>query len=62
MINELLPGKEVATSGRYGLRDDAKEAVIFTILGNDFLHGVVNNVPSATGASKQVVMGKLALG
>ncbi len=40
---------------------DAKEAIAFTILGNQFLHGETNNLPSATGASKQVVMGKLAL-
>ncbi|WP_211747101.1 anhydro-N-acetylmuramic acid kinase [Paenibacillus sp. Marseille-Q4541] len=62
MINDLLPGNQVTTSGAYGLIDDAKEAVIFAILGNDFMHGVANNMPSATGASKAVVMGKLALG
>ncbi|MGM7701802.1 anhydro-N-acetylmuramic acid kinase [Pseudalkalibacillus sp. Hm43] len=40
---------------------DAKEAIAFTILGNQFLHGETNNLPTATGASKQVVMGKMAL-
>lgn len=46
---------EVAFSG------DAKEAIAFTILGNQFLHGETNNLPSATGASQHVVMGKLVL-
>ncbi len=40
---------------------DAKEAIAFAILGNEFLFGNPNNLPSATGASRPVVMGKLAL-
>ncbi|WP_221565381.1 anhydro-N-acetylmuramic acid kinase [Alkalihalobacillus sp. TS-13] len=40
---------------------DAKEAIAFTILGNQFLHGETNNLPSATGASRNVLMGKLVL-
>nr|WP_255437467.1 anhydro-N-acetylmuramic acid kinase [Thalassobacillus sp. CUG 92003] len=38
---------------------DAKEAITFALLGNEFLHGQSNNLPSATGASKKAVMGKL---
>lgn len=40
---------------------DAKEAIAFAILGNEFLHGQTNNLPAATGASRKVCMGKLAL-
>lgn len=40
---------------------DAKEALAFVILGNQFLHGLPNNLPSATGAQRSVSMGKLAL-
>jgi anhydro-N-acetylmuramic acid kinase len=38
---------------------DAKEAVAFAILGNEFLNGNTNNLPSATGAERAVIMGKL---
>jgi anhydro-N-acetylmuramic acid kinase len=61
MIAGQLPGRTVTNAAAYGLNDDAKEAVIFAILGNDFMHGIANNVPAATGASRPVVMGKLAL-
>jgi anhydro-N-acetylmuramic acid kinase len=49
------------TSKALGFDDDAKEAVIFALLGNDFMLGVPNNLPAATGAHKPTVMGKLAL-
>ncbi|MCR2805164.1 anhydro-N-acetylmuramic acid kinase [Paenibacillus soyae] len=61
MLAELLPEQKLLTAGELGLADDAKEAVIFAVLGNDFLRGIPNNVPAATGASRQTVMGKLAL-
>lgn len=61
MIGAALPGKRVTNSAALGLNDDAKEALIFAILGNDFMHRVTNNLPSATGAARPVVMGKLAL-
>lgn len=60
-LGELLPEQRILTSGELGLADDAKEAVIFALLGNDFLRGISNNVPAATGASRPTVMGKLAL-
>lgn len=40
---------------------DAKEAVAFAILGNEFLSGKTNNIPSSTGSDRKVIMGKLAL-
>ncbi|WP_413375416.1 anhydro-N-acetylmuramic acid kinase [Alkalihalobacillus sp. 1P02AB] len=40
---------------------DAKEAIAFAILGNEFLRQQTNNTPSATGATKAVSMGKLVL-
>lgn len=62
MLSELLPGRTVAKASSFGIDDDAKEAVIFALLGNECIHGIPNNVPSATGAGRRVVMGKLALG
>ncbi|WP_339294934.1 anhydro-N-acetylmuramic acid kinase [Paenibacillus sp. FSL W7-1279] len=61
MIGELLPEQKVLTSKALGFDDDAKEAVIFALLGNDFMLGVPNNLPAATGANRPTVMGKLAL-
>jgi len=61
MLAELLPEQRVTNSRALGFNDDAKEAVIFAMLGNDFLFGLANNLPSATGASRPTVMGKLAL-
>jgi anhydro-N-acetylmuramic acid kinase len=60
MLQQLLPEQAVITSSALGFSDDAKEAIIFALLGNDFMHGVANNLPSATGASRPAVMGKLA--
>ncbi len=40
---------------------DAKEAIAFAILGNEFLSGRTNNIPSSTGSNRKVIMGKLAL-
>lgn len=61
MLERLLPEQSVMTAGSLGIPDDAKEAVIFALLGHDFLHGITNNIPAATGASRPAVMGKLAL-
>jgi anhydro-N-acetylmuramic acid kinase len=61
MLRGLLPGQTVLTSDELGVPSDAKEAVIFAVLGNDFIHGIANNLPSATGAERPTVMGKLAL-
>ena len=44
-----------------GLDSDAKEAVAFAILANECVHGSANNMPSVTGASHPVVMGKISL-
>jgi anhydro-N-acetylmuramic acid kinase len=41
--------------------NDAKEAIAFAILGNEYLHNHFSNMKSATGASKDVVLGKLSI-
>ncbi|CAM3619953.1 anhydro-N-acetylmuramic acid kinase [Marinicrinis lubricantis] len=61
MLRTLLPKQNVMTSNMLGFDDDAKEAVIFALLGNDFLHGISSNLPAATGAHRATVLGKLAL-
>ncbi|MDF2717533.1 MAG: anhydro-N-acetylmuramic acid kinase [Paenibacillus sp.] len=61
MLAELLPGQTVTTSDTLGISSDAKEAVAFAVFGNNFLFGIPNNLPSATGAPVPTIMGKLAL-
>ncbi|WP_417897888.1 anhydro-N-acetylmuramic acid kinase [Bacillus haimaensis] len=52
---------EVKTQEDYGFSSDSKEAVAFALLANETLFGVQNNLPSATGARKPVVLGKLTV-
>jgi anhydro-N-acetylmuramic acid kinase len=59
-IKELLPGCTVRRGDDLGIPADAKEAVAFAILANETIHGICNNVPSATGAHHPVVMGKIS--
>ena len=45
----------------FGLMSDAKEAIAFAILANETVHGNPGNIPGATGASRPVVLGKIAM-
>lgn len=53
-------GLKVFTMEDINFDSDAKEAVAFAVLGNEFLAGHANNLKHVTGASKDVLMGKLA--
>lgn len=53
--------QKVISADDFNFSGDAKEAIAFAILGNEFLNGNTNNLPSATGAKKSVIMGKLVL-
>ena len=44
-----------------GFSTDAKEAVAFVVLGNEFLFGRHNSLHTITGASAPAIMGKLVL-
>ncbi|GAA3401866.1 anhydro-N-acetylmuramic acid kinase [Paenibacillus hodogayensis] len=61
MIAGLLPEQTVTSTDALGMSSDAKEAVAFALFGNNFLFGVPNTLPSATGAPVATIMGKLAL-
>lgn len=51
----------VKSSTDTGLPVDAKEAVCFAILANETVSGNFNNIPSATGASRKTILGKICL-
>lgn len=59
-IKTHLNGVSIKGTDEYGMSADAKEAIIFALLGYQCLQKETNNLPSATGSSKPVVMGKVA--
>ena len=52
-------GVSVATTEEAGLGIEAKEAAAFALLGWLTWHGLPGNVPSATGAKRAVVLGRV---
>lgn len=62
MLRERLPGVSVVTCEDVGMSSDAKEAIAFAILANDAICGYPTNVPTATGARRRVMLGKIVPG
>lgn len=52
----------VTTSAEFGIGIDSKEAILFALLGYQTYHGRAGNLPSATGARKAVILGKISYG
>jgi anhydro-N-acetylmuramic acid kinase len=62
MIHRRMPGTEIQSVGDLGIAPEAKQAVCYALLARETIWVRPNNVPSATGASRRVVMGKIDLG
>ena len=62
MLRQELGAAKVVLSDQYGINADAKEAISFAILAAETIRGICNNVPSATGAKRPVVLGKIVPG
>jgi anhydro-N-acetylmuramic acid kinase len=58
-LSAALGGIEVVTTEALGLPGDAKEAFIFALLADETLHGRPSNLPSATGARRPALLGKI---
>jgi len=56
----LAPAR-VTSHVEFGMPDEAKEAAAFALLGYSTLRGIASNVPSATGAARPAVLGKICL-
>jgi anhydro-N-acetylmuramic acid kinase len=61
LVDQLLPlGVRLRTSDEYGLPSEAKEAAAFAVLAYETWHRRPSNVPSATGAKRAAVLGKIS--
>jgi anhydro-N-acetylmuramic acid kinase len=61
MLADELDGVRVRTIEETGVPAAAKEAAAFALLGWLTWHGLPGNLPSATGANRAVVLGKVTL-
>jgi anhydro-N-acetylmuramic acid kinase len=52
----------VTTSAEFGIGVDAKEAILFAVLAYETFHRRAGNLPSATGARKPMILGKISRG
>jgi anhydro-N-acetylmuramic acid kinase len=50
----------VTTSAEFGIDVDAKEAILFAVLAYQTYHRRPGNIPSATGARKAAILGKVS--
>ena len=55
-----LPAIEILPSSRLGVPEDAKEAYAFALLAYETLHHRASNIPSATGARRPAILGKIS--
>jgi anhydro-N-acetylmuramic acid kinase len=60
-LSAALAPVEVTTTEALGLPGGAKEAFIFALLADETLHGRPSNLPSATGARRPALLGKICL-
>jgi anhydro-N-acetylmuramic acid kinase len=60
-LSALLPAR-VTTTAEFGIGVDSKEAILFALLAYQTYHGRVGNLPSATGARKPMILGKISPG
>jgi anhydro-N-acetylmuramic acid kinase len=56
-LQKELPDAEFLTSIELGFDADIKEALCFAYLGWRSLGGLPGNIPSVTGAKREVVLG-----
>jgi anhydro-N-acetylmuramic acid kinase len=54
-----LPGVEIVPSDALGVPGDAKEAFAFALLAHETVNGRPANLPSATGATRPAILGKI---
>jgi anhydro-N-acetylmuramic acid kinase len=58
-LTAALTPMEVVPSSKLGLPEEAKEAYAFALMAYETLHCRPGNLPSATGADKEAILGKI---
>jgi anhydro-N-acetylmuramic acid kinase len=58
-LRVALAPAQVKLHEDFGLNGEAKEAIAFAVMGYETLRGLPSNVPSATGARRPAVLGKI---
>jgi anhydro-N-acetylmuramic acid kinase len=59
-LQGFLPDVRLRSSNDFGIDSDAKEAIAFAILAYETWHKRPSNLPSATGARRPVILGKVS--
>ena len=62
LLSQLLDPAQIRLHEDFGLPSLGREAVYFALMGHEALYGRPNTVPSCTGATHPVVMGKVVPG
>lgn len=62
LLGELLDPAQIRLHEDFGVPSLGREAVYFALMGYEALHGRANTVPTCTGATHPVVMGKIVPG
>ncbi len=60
-LTEGLPELKVDSFSGLGIEPGAREALAFAVLASETIAGQTGNLPSATGAQRAVILGKIAL-
>lgn len=60
-LHHAFARARVRSTEEIGIDPDAKEALAFAVLANEWLMGNPSNLPSATGANRRALLGALAL-
>jgi anhydro-N-acetylmuramic acid kinase len=60
-IAAFLPDCRITTTAEFGIDPDAKEAIAFAILAHRTWKHRTGNLPSATGARRAVILGKVTM-
>lgn len=59
-LKAFLPESRLRTSDEFGIDSGAKEAIAFAVLAYETWHRRPGNLPSATGARRPVILGKVS--